>query len=202
MIGHEDVGLDGDAIASAIAFEAVQIGGIILLIMENSRTAVAADDHMIEGAGEVDTWFTGHWGWILRPSPPSNQYSGLTPFHPTLRPDPIPSDETPFHPTRTNITRVRFNIVSPSRDWGDCVTLHFDEQCSERARIDCAPAATTPRGWSSAQASHDPTSSASVSETVTITGRSDRGTGLDATSVNEETKLRVTISATDLTPSS
>jgi len=80
--------------------------------------------------------------------------------------------------------------------------LHFDEQCSERARIDCAPAATTPRGWSSAQASHDPTSSASVSETVTITGRSDRGTGLDATSVNEETKLRVTISATDLTPSS
>ena len=90
MIGHEDVGLDGDAIASAIAFEAVQIGGIILLIMENSRTAVAADDHMIEGAGEVDTWFTGHWGWILRPSPLSNQYSGLTPFHPT---DPIPSDE-------------------------------------------------------------------------------------------------------------
>ena len=50
VVGHQDLGMEGDAISAAIALEALQIAGVIFGIMKDRRPLVATDDHMIEGA--------------------------------------------------------------------------------------------------------------------------------------------------------
>ena len=50
VVGHQDLGMEGDAISAAIALEALQIPGVILGIRKDRRPLVATDDHMIEGA--------------------------------------------------------------------------------------------------------------------------------------------------------
>lgn len=60
MIPHEDVRVQRDPISATIAFEPVEIRGVIGLVMEDRRALVAADDDMKEGAGKIETWFTSH----------------------------------------------------------------------------------------------------------------------------------------------
>jgi len=50
------------AIALAIALEALQIGTVIRVVMEDRRAAIPAGEDMIAPAGDVESWLAGHWG--------------------------------------------------------------------------------------------------------------------------------------------
>ncbi len=61
-IPHEDAGMERDPIPAAIAFEPVEIYGVIGLIVEDRGALVPADDDMEAGAGKVEAWFASHAG--------------------------------------------------------------------------------------------------------------------------------------------
>lgn len=50
MVGHEDVGMQRHAIAVAIALEALRIGAVIRVVMEDRGAAIPAGEDMIEPA--------------------------------------------------------------------------------------------------------------------------------------------------------
>jgi hypothetical protein len=45
-----------------IALEALQIGAVIRVIMEDRGAAIAASEDMVEPAWEIESWLAGHWG--------------------------------------------------------------------------------------------------------------------------------------------
>lgn len=79
VVGHQDVGMEGDAVSAAIAFEALQIAGVIFGIMKDRCPLVATDDHMIEGAWKIDARLASHGG-VSRFRENISQYSCLTPY--------------------------------------------------------------------------------------------------------------------------
>jgi hypothetical protein len=52
--------MEGYALAAAIAFEAVQVGGEISGIMKNGGALIPAGDDVEEGAGKIETRLTSH----------------------------------------------------------------------------------------------------------------------------------------------
>ena len=60
MIRHEDVGMDSDAIASAVTLQAVHVGGIVGDVMKQCCAPVATGDDMKARARKVDARFTSH----------------------------------------------------------------------------------------------------------------------------------------------
>lgn len=69
MVGHQDVGMEGDAISAAIALEALEIAGVIFGIMKDRRPLVATDDHMIESARKIDARLASHGGESMEYDP-------------------------------------------------------------------------------------------------------------------------------------
>jgi hypothetical protein len=55
-----EVGMQRHAIALAIALQALQIGAVIRVVMEDRDTAIPAGEDMIEPAGDVESWLAGH----------------------------------------------------------------------------------------------------------------------------------------------
>jgi hypothetical protein len=62
-----------------VPFQALEIGVIIGRIMKEGGAAVAADNDVVEGTGEVHARFASHRG-TLQETTHINQYSCLTPF--------------------------------------------------------------------------------------------------------------------------
>ena len=84
MIGHEDVRMQRHAVAGAIAFEAVQIGGPVRVLVKERRAAGAPGDHMRERARELEARLARH-----RPEPDAPRRNTSI-----LMPDPIFFDRT------------------------------------------------------------------------------------------------------------
>lgn len=60
VIGQQDIGIAPEAIPPAVAFKAFEIRFLIRVVMKEGRAAVAAGDHVIEGAGEFHARFSCH----------------------------------------------------------------------------------------------------------------------------------------------
>jgi hypothetical protein len=66
VIGHEEIGMDRDAVALAIPLQTVQICEVIRRIVKNECPPVAARNDMEKGAGEFDAGFASHAGHPMR----------------------------------------------------------------------------------------------------------------------------------------
>ena len=60
VIVHEHIGIESTAVADAIAFQPVQIGGRIGVVMDDHRPAIAAGNHMVQGPRKIDSRFARH----------------------------------------------------------------------------------------------------------------------------------------------
>lgn len=60
MVGHEHVGVEGQPVALAIAFQAVEVGSVIRVVMEDGGTAIAARNHVIERTGYIEPGLASH----------------------------------------------------------------------------------------------------------------------------------------------
>jgi hypothetical protein len=79
MIGHQDKRITPEIIPPPVSFQACEICVEIRRIMKESGAAVAADNDVIEGAGEFHARFASHRG-TLQEIAHINQYSCLTPL--------------------------------------------------------------------------------------------------------------------------
>ena len=105
VIGHQHIGIAPEAIPLAVAFTALQIRVLIRVAMKEGCPAVAAGDHMIEGAWEFHPRFPCRGltlaihKSILMPDPlihVLSQYSCLTPSFMSLdRNSPVPRQVDP-----------------------------------------------------------------------------------------------------------
>lgn len=53
MVGHEDVGVECQPIALAIALQAPQTRAVIRVVMKDRRAAIPAGEHVVERAGNI-----------------------------------------------------------------------------------------------------------------------------------------------------
>lgn len=60
MVGHEHVRVDGQAVALAIAFKAVEVGAVIRVVMEDGGTTIAASNHVIDRTGDIEPGLASH----------------------------------------------------------------------------------------------------------------------------------------------
>ena len=54
MIDHQNIGMQRDAVAMAIAFQAIEVRVAIGLVMKNRSSSIAAGDHMVERTRELN----------------------------------------------------------------------------------------------------------------------------------------------------
>ena len=86
MIGHEDVGIAGQAIPLLVATEPLQVGGIIRCVMKEHSPAITPGNHMIQRPLDIYSGLASHtrecrWGLcdksILMPDPVFDQETQL-----------------------------------------------------------------------------------------------------------------------------
>lgn len=62
MVGHQDVGIQGAAVSSPVAFQPFEIRRIVGVLVENVLPAIPPRDHVIEGTGELHPRLPRHSG--------------------------------------------------------------------------------------------------------------------------------------------
>ena len=66
MVGHETIGVDGIAVALAVAGQASQIGPVVGFIVKGLASLVAADDHVVEQSWGKQSGAAGHDAKVYR----------------------------------------------------------------------------------------------------------------------------------------
>jgi hypothetical protein len=65
MIGHQDIGMDGDSVFSGGFAQAFQVEPVIVVCIEAGLTIVAALDNVLGDRRYTKPWETGHLQILL-----------------------------------------------------------------------------------------------------------------------------------------